>query len=357
MVMADRPGVKTAPLQETALTLVELGARMSTTLATLPVHQPWRGPESLVDNTVHESVREILKTLLSFSLTLPTPRLRSLEKFLDDLCRRVLRPVATRDGVTIEDDDVGGIPGVWVRPPHRPRATILYLHGGGYLATTPWMYSLFTAELVRTTGCDLFIVDYRLAPEFPFPAGLETRCTCFKPCSTAAADPASSSWPATPAAAGSRRPCSRTCAPRHLPEPAGAILFSPEVDLVMGQASVQANARHDVLPDQIPVMQYLAGADPHDPRISVVYADVHRFPPSFIAYGDMEMFRDEIVEFIGMLTAADVSVDVFEAPFLFHVYEILMPWATASKATIAEVSTFVDARLDLRTDRRLSPSK
>ena len=116
MVMADRPGVKTAPLPETALTLAELGARMSTTLATLPMHQPWRGPESLVDNTVHESVREILKTLLTFSLTLPTPRLRSLEKFLDDLCRSVLRPVATRDGVTIEDEDVGGIPGVWVRP-------------------------------------------------------------------------------------------------------------------------------------------------------------------------------------------------------------------------------------------------
>jgi acetyl esterase/lipase len=131
----------------------------------------------------------------------------------------------------------------------------------------------------------------------------------------------------------------------HLPEPAGAVLFSPEVDLVMGEPSVTANARHDVLPDQIPVLQYLAGADPHDPRVSVVYADVQRFPSTFVAYGDREMFRDEIVEFIGRLRDARVSVQVFEAPFLFHVYEILMPWATASKATIAAVAGFVDRRL------------
>ncbi len=345
MVMADRPGVKTAPLPETALTLVELGARMSTTLATLPMHQPWRGPESVVDNTVHESVREILKTLLTFSLTLPTPRLRSLEKFLDDLCRSVLRPVATRDGVTVEDDEVGGIPGVWVRPPHRPRATILYLHGGGYLATTPWMYSLFTAELVRATGCDLFIVDYRLAPEFPFPAGLLDATHVFETLLDDGRPPTELFVAGDSGGGGLATSLFEDVRAEHLPEPAGAILFSPEVDLVMGEPSVKANARHDVLPDQIPVLQYLAGADPHDPRVSVVYADVHRFPPTFIAYGDMEMFRDEIVEFIGMLKDADVGVAVFEAPFLFHVYEILMPWATASKATIAAVSAFIDDRL------------
>ena len=148
--------VRIVPAPETALTLAELGGRMATTMARLPLHQPWRGPENIVDNTVHESVREILKTLLSFALTLPTPRLRSLEKFLDDLCRAVLRPIATRDGVTVEDDEIGGIPGVWLRPPGRPPGTILYLHGGGYLATTPWMYTAFTSELVRATGWSVF---------------------------------------------------------------------------------------------------------------------------------------------------------------------------------------------------------
>lgn len=343
--MADRPGVKTAPLPETAITLAELGARMATTMATLPMHQPWRGPESLMDNTVHESVREIIKTLLSYALTLPTPRLRSLEKFLDDLCRAVLRPIATRDGVTVTDAEVGGIPGVWVRPAGRPCATIIYLHGGGYLATTPWMYSMFTAELVRAIGCDLFIVDYRLAPEFPFPAGLDDAMRVFEAMLNDGRPRSELFVAGDSGGGGLATSLFEDARAQHLPEPAGAILFSPEVDLVMGEPSVTANAEHDVLPDEIPVLQYLAGADPKDPRVSVVYADVHRFPATFVAFGGEEMFRDEIVEFIGKLKDAGVSVDTFEAPFLFHVYEILMPWADASKDTIAEVGRFVARRL------------
>ena len=343
--MADRPGVKTAPLYQTALTLAELGARMTTTMATLPLHQPWNGPESMMDNTIHESVREILKTLLSYSLTLPTPRLRSLEKFLDDLCRVVLRPIATRDGVTVEDGEVGGIPGVWVRPAIQPKATIVYLHGGGYLATTPWMYSMFTAELVRATGCDLFIADYRLAPEFPFPAGLEDAMKVFEAILEDGRPQSEIFVAGDSGGGGLATSLFEDARARKLPEPAGAILFSPEVDLVMGEPSVKANAEHDVLPDTIPVLQYLGGADPHDPRVSVVYADVHRFPTTFIAYGSEEMFCDEIEEFIDKLEKADVDVTKFKAPYLFHVYEILMPWADQSKATIATVVEFIDRQL------------
>ena len=204
---------------------------------------------------------------------------------------------------------------------------------------------MFTAELVRATGCDLFIVDYRLAPEFPFPAGLEDAMKVFETLVDDGRPPTELFVAGDSGGGGLATSLFEDARTRHLPEPAGAILFSPEVDLVMGEPSVKANARHDVLPDQIPVLQYLAGADPHDPRVSVVYADVHRFPPTFIAYGGEEMFRDEIVEFVGKLTAADVEVDTFEAPYLFHVYEILMPWATASKATIAAVSAFIDDRL------------
>jgi epsilon-lactone hydrolase len=345
MVMADRPGVKTAPLPETAVTLVELGTRMASTLATLPLHQPWRGPESVMDNTLHESVREILKTLMTYSLTLPTPRLRSLEKFLDDLCRAVLPPIAERDGVTITDASMGGVPGLWVRPPNEPTGTILYLHGGGYLATTPWMYSMFTAELVRVTGCELFIVDYRLAPEFPFPAGLEDAMQVFEALLHDGRTPSGLLVAGDSGGGGLATSLFEDVRASHLPEPAGAILFSPEVDLVMGEPSIRANARHDVLPDQIPVIQYLGGADPHDPRVSVVYANVHRFPPTFIAFGGQEMFRDEIVEFVVRLRNAGVTVDDFEAPYLFHVYEILMPWATASKATIEAAARFAKEHL------------
>ena len=69
---------------------------------------------------------------------------------------------------------MGGVPGEWIRPRNgRSGGTILYLHGGGYVGTSPRMYSVFAAWLARRTGCDVFLPDLRLAPEFPFPADLE----------------------------------------------------------------------------------------------------------------------------------------------------------------------------------------
>jgi epsilon-lactone hydrolase len=345
MVMADRPGVATANPLETALTVAELGARMSATVATLPLHQPWSGPASMVDNTVEESLREILKTLLTYSMNLPTPRLRSLEKVLDDLCKVVLPPVATRGGVTVDDDTVGGIPGVWVRPPGRPRATILYLHGGGYLATTPWMYTIFAAELVRVTGCDLFIVDYRLAPEFPFPAGLDDAVRVFEALLEGNRTASQIVVAGDSGGGGLATSLFEDTRADHLPEPACALLFSPEVDLVMGEQSIAANARHDVLPDEIPVRGYLGERDPHDPKVSVVYADVEGFPPSFVARGSDEMFRDEIGRFVAELRDSGVEVESLLAPNMFHVYEILMPWAGASRSTLKAAADFLDRHL------------
>jgi acetyl esterase/lipase len=319
---------------------------MTGALATFPMHRPWEGPASLVDNTVQEGVREVLKSLLTYAVTLPTPRLRSLEKVLDDLCRVALPPFATADGVILEDGDVNGVPGVWVRPAGRAEGTVLYLHGGGYLATTPWMYVIFAGELVRATGCELFIADYRLAPEFPFPAGLLDAVSVFEGLLEHGRDPGRIVVAGDSGGGGLATSLFSDARADHLPDPACALLFSPEVDLVMGEPSVTANARHDVLPDDIPVRAYLGTRDPTDPMVSAVYADCDGFPPSFVSFGSDEMFRDEIERFVMRLRDSDVEVVSFEAPYLFHVYEILMPWAGASKAAIARAGAFVDRMLD-----------
>ena len=75
------------------------------------------------------------------------------------------------------------------------------------------------------------------------------------------------------------------------------MLLSPEVDLAMASGSIVANAAKDVLPAEIPVLGYLGDDDPSDPRVSVVYADLRRFPRTFVAYGSNEMFRDQIERF------------------------------------------------------------
>ncbi|MBM3674139.1 MAG: alpha/beta hydrolase [Actinobacteria bacterium] len=344
MVMADRPDVPTASLPGTALAVGALATRLATTLATLPLHRPWRGPDDLLTNTAQEGTREVLRSFLVGALALPTPELRSVEKLLDDLCRAVLPPLAAR-GLTIEDGTVGGVPGMWVRDGARPRGTILYLHGGGYLATTPFMYTAVTAELVRRTGCEVFVADYRLAPEFPFPAALHDAISVFEGL-LGSGVPAGRLVVAGDSGGGGLATSLLEDARReHLPAPAAAVLLSPEVDLAMGEPSVAANARRDVLPPRIPIRGYLGDDSPTDPMVSAVYADVGRYPPTFVAYGTDEMFRDEIEELVAHLRDRGVPVESLAAPHTYHVYEILMPWATVSRATFDAIASFVDPLL------------
>jgi acetyl esterase/lipase len=344
MVMADRPDVATASVVGTARAVGSLAARLGVTLGTLPLRQPWRGPQSLATNLAQESTREVIRSFLGGALRLPTPELRSVEKLLDDLCRVVLPPFAA-GGVTITDGSAGDVPGLWVRPPARPRGTILYLHGGGYLATTPSMYSIVAAELVARTGCELFIADYRLAPEFPFPAGLLDAVAAFEGLLASGVSPRQLFVAGDSGGGGLATSLFEDARAESLPEPAGAILLSPEVDLAMPRASVVENAALDVLPADIPVTPYLGDDDPHDPQVSAVYADLARFPATFVAYGSNEMFRDQIERLVGRLREDGIEVTDLCAPFVWHVYEILMPWADVSRATFDAIGSFVDRAL------------
>jgi acetyl esterase/lipase len=131
----------------------------------------------------------------------------------------------------------------------------------------------------------------------------------------------------------------------HLPTPAGILLFSPEVSLTLDEPSITANAAKDVLPWNIPVEPYLRGVDSRDQRHSALDADLQGFPPTFVAFGEDEMFRDAILEFVDRLGQSGVETVVAEEPHMFHVFPILMPWAQASRRVYRAVREFVTAQL------------
>ncbi len=341
MVMADRPEVPTTGVVGTTRAVGTIATRLGLTIGMLPLRRPWRGPDALLANVAQEATREIIRSFLASALRLPTPELRSVEKLLDDLCRFVLPPFRA-DGTTVEAGTVRDVPGIWIRPQDRPRGTILYLHGGGYLATTPSMYTVVTAELVARTGCELFVADYRLAPEFPFPAGLEDAVRVFEGLLDHGVQPERLIVAGDSGGGGLATSLFEDARAIHLPEPAGAVLLSPEVDLAMARPSVVENASKDVLPVDIPVLPYLGDAAATDPRVSVVYADLARFPSTFVAYGSNEMFRDQIELLVARLRDDGVAVTDLCAPHVFHVYEILMPWAPVAKATFDAIAAFVD---------------
>jgi len=348
MVMGKRPDVPTASPPVTAVDTVVLAQQLTAALARVPFRAPWRGSSNRAANLAASVTREVLRSFMGYSSSLPVEEFRSIEVLLDDLCRVVMAPVVAAHGVDHRRTELGGVPGILYTPKGRaPDGVILYLHGGGYIGTSPTMYAFFTARLCRETNCTVFVADYRLAPEFPYPAGVEDAAAALTALVELGAPP-ERLLVAGDSGGGGLANSLLLDAPDLIPgeAPVGLLLFSPEVDLLLDEPSVTENAPHDILPWNIPTAAYLHGADPTSVEVTTVDADLASFPPTFVCWGGDEMFRDPIRRFASRLEAAGVPYEAHESPGMFHVFPILMPWADESRRVYRDATRFVRGVLD-----------
>jgi acetyl esterase/lipase len=346
MVMASRPDVATASLPIAAVDVVGLAQQLTNALVRVPFRDPLRGSSGPIQNFATAVTRETVRSFMGYSSSLPVPEFRSLELVLDELCRVVMRPVVARDGVAAETAEVGGVPGIWYRPRGaEPAGTIVYLHGGGYIGTSPTMYAFFTANLARRSGCEVFVADYRLAPEFPFPAGLCDAIDVVDALLATGTAPDRLFVAGDSGGGGLAGSLMLRAEGDHLPSLAGVILFSPEVDLTLDEPSITENASFDILPWNIPTAAYLDGTDPASGMVSTIDQDLTAWPPTFVAYGGHEMFRDPIRTLVERLGQAGVDTTAIEEGGMFHVFPILMPWSDASRRVLDGVAAFVAERL------------
>jgi epsilon-lactone hydrolase len=347
MVMGRRPGVQRSSWPITATDLIGLAGQMTTAMVRVPFRKPWSGTYGVAHNVAVAVTRETLRSFMGYSSSLPIAEWRSVEMVLDDLCRVIMPPLVRTTDIVSQVDAVAGVPGIWYRPRNRRvRGTILYLHGGGYIGTSPRMYGLFVAWLSRLTGCEIFVADLRLAPEFPFPADLEDAVLVLEALLANGVE-ASRLFVAGDSSGGGlvSSLVYTMISTSHRPI-AGVVLFSPELDLVLNEPSITQNAARDILPWNIPTAAYLHGRDPGSGSVSAVDQDVSHWPPTFVSFGGDEMFRDSIRRFVDNLEGAGIETVASEEPGMFHVFPILMPWADASRRVYRGVADFVAARLD-----------
>ena len=263
MAMGNRPEVKTAPAPIVALDVTLLAQQLATALARVPFRHPFRGQSSPWSNLGISVTRELTRSFMGYASSLRIPEFRSLELVVDEICQWVMPPVVRSLDVDGYPRAFGGVPGILYLPRAVPPVgVILYLHGGGYIGTSPTMYAFFTARICRETECAVFVADYRLAPEFPFPAGAEDASAVYSEFVDRgvareriflAGDSGGGGLANTLLLANPAR-----IKPVH---PAGLVLFSPEVDLRLDEPSVTENAEHDILPWNIPTASYLHGFD------------------------------------------------------------------------------------------------
>lgn len=344
MVMGRRPEVKTASMPVAGLAVAGLAAQLASALASVPFRRPWQGPAGTLHNVGMSVTRTVLRAFIGYATSLPIPEFRSVEIVIDEICRRALPPFLKPLGIAPIETEIGGVAAIEYRPTRAPVAgTILYLHGGGFIGTSPSMYAAFTGRIARETGCRVIVPDYRLAPEFPYPASLLDAADVWD--ALLVDEQADRIFVAGDSGGGNLATSLVTeLRRRGRPAPAGVVLFSPELSLALDEPSITENADRDILPWNIPVRPYLRALDPHDARVSAADADLRGFPPTLVAFGGDEMFRDPIRRFVERLVQAGVDTVAIEEPGMFHVFPILMPWAKASARVYRAVGRFVRAR-------------
>ncbi|QDZ29605.1 alpha/beta hydrolase fold domain-containing protein [Noviherbaspirillum sp. UKPF54] len=261
--------------------------------------------------------------------------------------RRVLGGVAYRapKDVTITPHTLGGVPGEWVESrAGGGSVTLLYLHGGGYFACSPRTHRAVTTYFARQ-GFRVFVPDYRLAPEFPFPAAIEDAESVYTALLNSGCDPARLVVAGDSAGGGLALALMLRLRDDRMPMPAAAALFSPLTDMENTLPSRMGNSSRCAMfvGERMPLAAeaYLAGADPCSPLASPVRADLRGLPPLLIHVGTDEVLLDDSTELARRAQAAGVAVDLRVWPAVPHVWQLFHWFIPEGRESLAAATAFL----------------
>lgn len=279
---------------------------------------------------------------------------RARHETLDQSRRRFLAmealiPHPPRDTQTITIN-VGGVSANRViTPASRPNRHVLYLHGGAYRLGAPSTYRHFTWRVASAAQARALVIDYRLAPEHPFPAALEDAVSCYRWLLAEGADPRRFAVVGDSAGGGLTLALLLKLRDSGLPLPAAAVALSPWTDLASTGASLTLNAKSDAMVNAHDVPKfaadYLAGADPRDPYASPLYGDPSGLPPTLIQVGSDEVLRDDAVRMAKRMQHAHCQVELQIWPQMPHVWHLLAPILPEAREAITEIGKFMQRTL------------
>ena len=247
--------------------------------------------------------------------------------------------------VSCEEITLGGITSLRFTPRNpEPDSHILYLHGGGYMMGSPEIYRSPVGLISNMTNTVVTAVDYRLAPENPYPAGIEDCVTAYlalkdETGDTIAVAGDSAGGGATLATAVSLRD-------NHSLSPSCLYLISPWLDLTPSGESMKTKGGVDVMlaPDWIRTAadRYRGNEDASNPGISPLFADLKDLPPMLIQVGDEELLLSDSERLADLASKVGVKVEIEIAKGLWHVYPLFGGFIPEGKKSLKEAVRFIN---------------
>ena len=260
-------------------------------------------------------------------------------------------PTRLPRGLRVEPARVAGVPCEWLVPRGAVSGrVVLYLHGGGYIGGSIRSMRSLAAWLAQASGSRVCSVEYRLAPEHPYPAGLDDALAVYAAVLAAGVEPARLGFVGDSAGGGLAVATMLAARDRGLPGPAAAGLISPWLDLTPGlRGSRAANAaRDDVLSLRHgeAIVQAYAGDHPRDlPYLSPLGADLRGLPPTLVQVSTSEILLDDATTFAARAKAAGVDVTCERWADLPHDWQAAVPFAPEARTAVRGLGAFLAARL------------
>ncbi|GAA2850108.1 alpha/beta hydrolase [Actinoplanes cyaneus] len=255
------------------------------------------------------------------------------------------------DDIRTTPATLGSRPALLVEPLGQPRGgTILYFHGGGFFSGSPRTALSVTANLVTRTNLRAYSVDYRLAPEHPFPAAIEDTLAAYRALLDAGEDPATIVFAGDSAGGGLTVTTCLAARDAGLPLPAAIAAFSPGLDATRTGASMTTKAGVDPFftregLDRTGAM-YLAGQDPRQPLLSpAVCADLTGFPPMLLQTGTDELLLDDSTRLATRARDAGVDVILDVTAGVPHVFQAWAGTLTEAVDALDRAALFLTQRL------------
>ena len=278
--------------------------------------------------------------------------------YIADTMGRLLREqfkikFAAPDRWTYEKFSVDGVNVERLANPKQKKSSrvVLQLHGGGYVGPlSDWYRDLAVKQAVLSDAREVFMVDYRLAPENIYPAALDDALKVYENILGRGIDSENIIVFGDSAGGNLALELSLRLKEERLPQPGLLILNSPWTTFETDPPSRTGNADRDLVLGKTNPMMYEAVNNPvyggkiplNDPRLSPIYADLKNLPPTLIQIGGYELFVDEGIELLKKATADELNVTLSVYRGMPHDFSILLPELDESVKSFAEIKNFVN---------------
>lgn len=243
----------------------------------------------------------------------------------------------------------GGVPAEWILPAdQQPTRTVLFLHGGSFHAGSIVSHRTLAGNVALAAEARVLLIDYRLAPEHPFPAAIDDSLAAYEWLLGQRVAPARLVVAGDSAGGSLMLSLLTQLRDRRLPLPAAAVCLSPAPDLTFSSPSWTFNARKDLMLDarkeRRAVEIYLAGTDPYDPLASPAFADLHGLPPLLIQIGSKELLLSDAERLAEKARAAGVDTTLEVWPGMQHEWQFAAAFLPEGRRAIERVGEFIRAK-------------